>query len=83
MSSELPQNPDWQIQEERLQYGAEKKKQRDAARPKWASRPRKEPSPKDLEFQTQNIFEELEGSGLRSLIDKCDANLAFLKMRKE
>ncbi len=31
----------------------------------------------------QNIFDEMEGSGLRSLIDRCEANLALLKMRKE
>lgn len=55
MSSELPQTPDFTIQEERLQYGAEKKKQRDTARLIWASKPRKEPSPKDLEFQTAEI----------------------------
>ncbi len=190
MSSEPPpQNPEWTIQEERLQYGAEKKKQRDTARLIWASKPRKEPSPKDLDFQTaeiviptkaagdlrsffdtekmeivhqfsipyinimghlvpyypdfivktkdamyiietkstkdastdtdtkrkaiaasercfqisriknipatvqprawnyvllpQNIFDEMEGSGLRSLIDRCEANLALLKMRKQ
>lgn len=41
MSSERPQNTDWTIQEERLQYGAEKKKQRDTARLIWASKPRK------------------------------------------
>ncbi|MCE8422935.1 MAG: hypothetical protein J5U16_03250, partial [Candidatus Methanoperedens sp.] len=55
MSSELPQNPDFTIQEELIQYGAEKKKQRDTARLIWASKPRKEPSPKDLEFQTAEI----------------------------
>jgi len=55
MSSELPPNPDFTIQEERLQYGAEKRKQRDTARLIWASKPRKEPSPKDLEFQTAEI----------------------------
>ncbi len=55
MSSELPHNPEWQIQEERLQYGAEKKKKRDTARLIWASKPRKEPSSKDLDFQTAEI----------------------------
>jgi adenine-specific DNA-methyltransferase len=56
MSSDIPPpNPDFTIQEERLQYGAEKKKQRDTARLIWASKPRKEPSPKDLEFQTAEI----------------------------
>lgn len=31
----------------------------------------------------QNIFEEMEGAGLWSLIERCEANLALLKMRKE
>ncbi len=35
MSSKLPQNPEWQIQEERLQHGTEKKKQRDTASLIW------------------------------------------------
>ncbi len=71
MSSELPpQNPDFTIQEERLQYGAEKKKQRDTARLIWASKPRKEPSPKDLEFQTAEIVIPNKATGdLRSFFD--------------
>jgi len=35
MSSELPQTPEWQIQEERLKYGAEKRMLRDTARLIW------------------------------------------------
>lgn len=31
----------------------------------------------------QNIFDEMEGSGLQSLIERCEANLALLKLRKE
>lgn len=31
----------------------------------------------------QNVFEEMDGNGLHSLIEKCEANLALLKMRKE
>lgn len=70
MSSELPQNPDWQIQEDRLQYGAEKKKQRDTARLIWASKPRKEPSPKDLDFQTAEIVIPNKATGdLRSFFE--------------
>ncbi|MBU4220760.1 MAG: site-specific DNA-methyltransferase, partial [Euryarchaeota archaeon] len=71
MSSELPpQNPDWTIQEERLQYGAEKKKQRDTARLIWASKPRKEPSPKDLDFQTAEIVIPNKATGdLRSFFE--------------
>ena len=79
MSSELPKTPDFTIQEERLQYGAEKKKQRDTARLIWASKPRTW----NYVLLPQNIFDELEGSGLSSLIDKCEGNLALLKMRKE
>ncbi|MDD1745239.1 MAG: site-specific DNA-methyltransferase, partial [Candidatus Methanoperedens sp.] len=70
MSSELPQNPDWKIQEECLQYGAEKKKQRGTARLIWASKPRKEPSPKDLDFQTAEIVVPNKATGdLRSFFE--------------
>ncbi len=70
MSSELPQNHDCQIQEERLQYGAEKKRQRDTARLIWASKPRKEPSLKDLEFQTAEIVVPNKATGdLRSFFE--------------
>lgn len=40
------------VQEERKQYGKEKPKAKDTARLIWASKPRREPSAKDLEFQT-------------------------------
>jgi adenine-specific DNA-methyltransferase len=40
------------IQEERAKYGEEKPRTKDTARLIWASKPRKEPNPKDLEFQT-------------------------------
>jgi adenine-specific DNA-methyltransferase len=40
------------VQEEREQYGTDKPKAKDTARLIWASKPRKEPSAKDLEFQT-------------------------------
>ena len=64
------QTPDFTIQEERLQYGAEKKKQRDTARLIWASKPRKEPSPKDLEFQTAEIVIPNKATGdLRSFFE--------------
>ncbi|MFZ3383412.1 MAG: hypothetical protein WA144_05760 [Candidatus Methanoperedens sp.] len=49
------QNPDFTIQEERLQYGAEKIKQRDTAHLIQASKPRKELSLKDSEVQTAEI----------------------------
>jgi len=31
----------------------------------------------------QNIFDEMEGSGLQSLIERCESNLALLKMKRE
>ncbi|HMB45711.1 MAG TPA: DEAD/DEAH box helicase family protein [Candidatus Methanoperedens sp.] len=31
----------------------------------------------------QNILNEMEGSGLQSLIERCEANLALLKMKRE
>lgn len=40
------------IQEERTKYGEDKPRAKDTARLIWASKPRKEPNPKDLEFQT-------------------------------
>jgi DNA modification methylase len=40
------------VQEERARYGEEKPRAKDTARLIWASKPRKEPNPKDLEFQT-------------------------------
>ena len=53
MSSEYTEtSPEFTVQEERLQFRSEKKRQKDTARLIWASKPRREPSPKDLEFQT-------------------------------
>ncbi len=40
------------VQEERVKYGEEKPRAKDTARLIWASKPRKEPNPKELEFQT-------------------------------
>ena len=42
----------YSVQEERVKFGEEKPKVKDTARLIWASKPRKEPNPKDLEFQT-------------------------------
>ncbi|MBU4246609.1 MAG: hypothetical protein ABIF85_05010 [Nanoarchaeota archaeon] len=50
--SEEPQNKELTVQEERAQFGQEKPKAKDTARLIWASKPRKEPNAKDLEFQT-------------------------------
>jgi len=47
-----PPNLPPSVQEERAKYGEEKPKAKDTARLIWASKPRKEPNPKDLEFQT-------------------------------
>lgn len=41
-----------EVKKERAELGNSKKKQKDTARLVWASKPRKEPSPKDLLFQT-------------------------------
>ncbi|MBI2665176.1 hypothetical protein HYX12_00975 [Candidatus Woesearchaeota archaeon] len=49
--SELDKKP-LSVQEERAQYGEEKPKAKDTARLIWASKPKKEPNAKDLEFQT-------------------------------
>ena len=43
------------VKEERTRLGNEKRKQKDTARLVWASKPRKEPSAKDLTFQTAEI----------------------------
>ena len=105
MSSEYTEpDPEFTVQEERLQFRSEKKRQKDTARLIWASKPRREPSPKDLEFQTaeevypnkatgnltsffdfgeDEISSQLNGSGFKSLIEKCESNLAFLKMSQE
>ncbi|MCX6701152.1 MAG: site-specific DNA-methyltransferase, partial [Methanomicrobiales archaeon] len=42
----------YSVQEERAKFGEEKPKAKDTARLIWASKPRKEPNPKELEFQT-------------------------------
>jgi len=60
------------VQEERKQYGKEKPKAKDTARLIWASKPRREPSAKDLEFQTAeevypNIV-DLENKKLSSFV---------------
>ncbi len=41
--------------QERTRLGSERKKQRDTAKLIWASKPRKEPSAKDLTFQTAEV----------------------------
>src|SRR3989338_7887976 len=48
----MPEKDYLTVQEERAQYGKEKPKAKDTARLIWASKPKKEPNAKDLEFQT-------------------------------
>ena len=43
------------VLQERTRLGNERRKQRDTARLVWASKPRKEPSAKDLTFQTAEV----------------------------
>lgn len=59
------------VQEERTKMGSEKKKQKDTARLVWASKPRKEPSPKDLIFQTAEVVYPNKATGsLSSFFEK-------------
>jgi adenine-specific DNA-methyltransferase len=67
MSSEYPEPT---IQEERTQYRSDKKRQKDTARLIWASKPRREPSPKDLEFQTaEEVYPNRATGNLTSFFD--------------
>lgn len=49
---EMPKEKEMTVQEERAEFGIEKPKAKDTARLIWASKPKKEPNAKDLEFQT-------------------------------
>lgn len=61
---------DFMIPEERARYGAEGKRQKDTARLIWASKPRKEPSQKDLEFQTaEEVYPNIANGTLRGFLD--------------
>ena len=67
MSSEYPEPT---IHEERIQFRSEKKRQKDTARLIWASKPRREPSPKDLEFQTaEEVYPNRATGNLTSFFD--------------
>ena len=53
ISHEVPENPlELTVQKERIQLRSEKKRQKDTTRLIWASKPRRDPSPRDHEFQT-------------------------------
>ncbi|NIA09545.1 MAG: hypothetical protein GWP10_07415 [Nitrospiraceae bacterium] len=68
MSSES--TTDLTIQKERIQFRSEKKRQKDTARLIWASKPRREPSPKDLEFQTaEEVYPNRATGNLTSFFD--------------
>ena len=71
MSSEYTEtSSEFTVQEERLQFRSEKKRQKDTARLIWASKPRREPSPKDLEFQTaEEVYPNKATGNLTSFFD--------------
>jgi len=71
MSSEYTEpDPEFTVQEERLQFRSEKKRQKDTARLIWASKPRREPSPKDLEFQTaEEVYPNKATGNVTSFFD--------------
>ncbi len=71
MSYEVPENPpELTVQEERIQLCSEKKRQKDTARLIWASKPRREHSPKDLEFQTaEEVYPNKATGNLMSFFD--------------
>src|SRR3989344_3025481 len=48
----IPKDKEMSVQEERAEYGKGKLKAKDTARLIWASKPKKEPNAKELEFQT-------------------------------
>ena len=48
--------PEINPQREREELGKEKPKSKDTARLIWASKPKKEPVAKDLDFQTAGLF---------------------------
>ena len=67
MSSE---HPELTIQEERTQYRHKKKRQKDAARLIWASKPRREPLPNDPKFQTaEEVYPNRATGNLTSFFD--------------
>lgn len=62
------------VQEERAKYGEEKPRSKDTAHLTWASKPKKEPNPKDLEFQTaEEVYPNVADSIDRTLA-ACDTN---------
>jgi hypothetical protein len=55
-------------QEERAKYGEEKPRAKDTARLIWASKPKKEPNEKDLEFQTaEEVYPNVAEAKKRTL----------------
>lgn len=57
------------VQEEREQFGNEKPKAKDTARLIWASKPKKEPNAKELEFQTaEEVYPNITEKGNKRLM---------------
>jgi len=65
------------VQEERAEYGKEKPRSKDTARLIWASKPKKEPNAKELEFQTaEEVYP--------NIAEKVDKRLdSFIEGKKE
>ena len=63
--------------EERSRLGSQKKKLKDTARLIWASKPRKEPSAKDLMFQTaEEVYPNVAKGYLTSFFDKNQTDIS-------
>ncbi|MFV9631354.1 MAG: hypothetical protein ACNYWM_09835 [Methanosarcinales archaeon] len=63
-------SPELTIQEERVQFRSEKKRQKNTARLIWAPKSRREPLPKDLEFQTaEKVYPNKATGNLTSFFD--------------
>ncbi|MBU0591875.1 site-specific DNA-methyltransferase, partial [Candidatus Micrarchaeota archaeon] len=68
---EEEQDFDSVVKQERSQMGNQQKKQKDTARLVWASKPRKEPSAKDLVFQTaEEVYPNKATGSLSSFFEK-------------
>lgn len=66
---ETPQEEALTVQEQRAKYGEEKPKAKDTARLIWASKPKKEPNAKELEFQTaEEVYPNVADSKDKKLL---------------
>ncbi len=74
---------DLTVLQERSRLGSEKKKQKDTARLVWASKPRKEPSPKDLVFQTAEVVYPNKATGsLASFFEKDKTDVSKTRCKR-